>query len=172
MTNPQNLSLVKYVDYQTASNAGMIQVNASTVRIGVDRTPKVSGSRNSVRITSKNNYNSGLIILDLAHMPGSVCGSWPAFWTVGPNWPTDGEIDIIEGVNSNLQNQISLHTNNLFGYCGIDGNNFTGKLTDSNCYIYAPNQPKNTGCSTQATANNTYGDDFNAIGGGVYSTLW
>jgi beta-glucanase (GH16 family) len=53
-----------------------------------------------VRLTSKNSYTHGLVILDLAHMPGGVCGTWPAFWMVGPNWPNSGEIDIIEGVNS------------------------------------------------------------------------
>jgi hypothetical protein len=50
----------------------MIQVNANTVRMSVDTTPKISGNRNSIRITSKNSYNSGLIILDLAQcsIPG------------------------------------------------------------------------------------------------------
>ena len=31
-------------------------------------------------------------------------------WMVGPNWPGNGEIDIIEGVNDNAQNQMTLHT--------------------------------------------------------------
>ena len=22
------------------------------------------------------------------------CGTWPAFWLVGPNWPNGGEIDV------------------------------------------------------------------------------
>lgn len=29
---------------------------------------------------------------------------------VGPNWPSSGEIDIIEGVNDAAQNQMTLHT--------------------------------------------------------------
>jgi hypothetical protein len=31
-------------------------------------------------------------------------------WTLGPNWPSSGEIDIIEGVNSQKANSMALHT--------------------------------------------------------------
>lgn len=31
-------------------------------------------------------------------------------WTLGPNWPYNGEIDIIEGVNDAAYNIMSLHT--------------------------------------------------------------
>jgi beta-glucanase (GH16 family) len=53
----------------------------------------------SVRISSVDKWSSGLIIADFAKMPHG-CGVWPAFWTVGAKWPDDGEIDIIENVNT------------------------------------------------------------------------
>jgi len=84
---------VQYVDQSTASSNGYINVSSSSVYIGTDYTHTASASgRQSVRLTSNKAYDSGLIILDLAHMPGGICGTWPAFWTVGPNWPAGGEI--------------------------------------------------------------------------------
>src|ERR1700761_4239457 len=133
-------------------NGGLISVGNNSVRIAADSTNKAPGGRNSVRLTSKAAYNSGLIILDLAHMPGSDCGAWPAFWTVGPDWPNNGEIDIIEGVNTNTQNQMTLHTASNPG-CSISGNDFTGKVASSNCYFNAAGQAENAGCAVQATAS-------------------
>ena len=84
---------VQYVDQGTASSNGYINATSSSVYIGTDYTNVASSSgRESVRITSNAAYDSGLVILDLAHMPGGICGTWPAFWTVGPNWPDEGEI--------------------------------------------------------------------------------
>lgn len=37
--------------------------------------------------------------MDSVHMP-TGCGTWPAFWSNGPNWPDGGEIDIVEGNSS------------------------------------------------------------------------
>ncbi|KAK6974279.1 hypothetical protein R3P38DRAFT_3239573 [Favolaschia claudopus] len=45
-------------------------------------------------------------ILAMPHGP-SV---WPAYWTVGPNWPNSAEIDIIEGVGDSTTNQMTLYT--------------------------------------------------------------
>jgi hypothetical protein len=33
-----------------------------------------------------------------------------AVWTLGPNWPNNGEIDIMEGVNLLTKNAATLHT--------------------------------------------------------------
>jgi hypothetical protein len=162
---------VKFVDYNTGVSKGMITTSNNTIKIGVDTVASAPGGRNSIRITSKAAYTTGLIILDLAHMPGSICGSWPAFWTVGPNWPANGEIDIIEGVNSNQANQMTLHTP-ASPACSISGSAFSGKTTSPNCYINAGGQAANAGCAIEATQKSTYGDDFNAAGGGIYATEW
>jgi Glycosyl hydrolases family 16 len=139
--------------------------------MGVDHTNVASGSgRSSVRITSKKSYNHGLIILDVAHMPGGICGTWPAFWTVGPNWPNSGEIDIIEGVNSQSTNSMTLHTGSG---CAITNNGeFTGTLATTNCNINAPGQATNAGCQINTPSTASFGTGFNADNGGVYVTEW
>jgi hypothetical protein len=70
---------VDYVDENTAENAGLIYASGNATYVGVDSSNVASGSgRQSVRLTSTASYTHGLFVLDLAHMPGSVCGSWPA----------------------------------------------------------------------------------------------
>ena len=44
-----------------------------------------------MRLESKTLFNGGVFLADVAHMP-TGCGTWPAWWTYGPNWPTNGEI--------------------------------------------------------------------------------
>lgn len=66
---------VKYVDQASAHDKGFIKASASNVHIGTDSSNKTPNGRPSVRITSHKSYDSGLIILDLEHMPGGVCGS-------------------------------------------------------------------------------------------------
>jgi len=97
-------------------------------------------------------------------MPGSVCGTWPAYWTVGGNWPNNGEIDIIEGVNNGHENQATLHTN---GGCTMPGNRAqSGVSVGDNCDVAATG---NAGCGVRLTKPNAYGDGFNSQGGGVYA---
>lgn len=87
---------VQYVDQATAQSLGLINVTSSgSVYIGVDHTSTLSPSdqgRKSVRITSNVAFDHGLLVADIQHMPGSICGVWPAFWTTGNQWPQDGEI--------------------------------------------------------------------------------
>lgn len=105
-------------------------------------------------------------------MPGGICGTWPAFWTIGPDWPANGEIDIIEGVNSQMVNAMTLHT-----AAGCEINNtgkqrFSGSIKTNNCDTKAPGQGANVGCGISTTDTTTYGDGFNNAGGGVYATEW
>lgn len=76
-----------FVDKSTAQSGGLIAAESDgSTYIGVDKTNVASGSgRQSVRLTSTASYTHGLFILDLAHMPGSVCGTWPALYVIYPS---------------------------------------------------------------------------------------
>lgn len=103
-------------------------------------------------------------MLDLDHMPHG-CGTWPAWWTCGPDWPYHGEIDIIEGVHDSTANLQTLHTSSD---CSMpaDGSSFTGSWQSTNCDVW---QTGNAGCSIQGAS---YGAPFNANQGGVYAMEW
>jgi len=126
--------------------------------------PSSSRGRNSVRILSNKAYGDSLTVIDLSHMPEG-CSTWPAFWSLsatGP-WPAGGEIDIIEGVNANVQNLISLHTS---PNCSMpQQRSETGTVTSTNCDT---NVNYNQGCGVQG-ATGSYGAPFNAVGGGWYA---
>ncbi|KAG4437287.1 hypothetical protein IFR05_007225 [Cadophora sp. M221] len=160
---------VSYQSQASAASRGLINTNNGQIYMGVDHTTynPPSPGRASVRVESKKAYNHGLFIADIAHMPGSICGVWPAFWLFGPNWPGSGEIDIIEGVNLAGSNTITLHS---APGCNINtaGSQYGTNLQHSNC-----NQDNgNTGCGATTTTANAYGDSFNRNGGGVYAMQW
>jgi len=156
---------VQYVDKATAQSGGLINVTSSgQIYIGVDNQNKAPSGRQSVRIESKNTIKNNLMILDLAHMPGSICGSWPAFWTYGPNWPNSGEIDIIEGVNQETRNSVTLHTKT--GCTMAAARDMSGTVKSTNCDA---NINGNAGCGVLLSKDNSYGDSFNKQTGGVYA---
>jgi hypothetical protein len=167
---------VNYISESAASAAGIFSTtSSSSIRLGVDSTNIPSASargRDSVRVESTKTYNAGtLIILDATHMPVG-CGTWPAFWLYGPNWPTNGEVDIIEGVNTQGQNSFAAHTNSG---CSISNSpqQFLGELSTPNCDVNAPGQATNAGCGVVSSQGGaSYGAGFNANGGGVYATQW
>lgn len=160
---------VSYQSQSSASSRGLISTPNNQVRLGVDSTtynPPAPG-RASVRLTSNKAYTHGLFIADIAHMPSATCGVWPAFWTFGPNWPGSGEIDIIEGVNTQSTNTVTLHTsancniNNLGSASGTWTN--SADCNSNNAY---------NGCGAGTSNSNNYGNGFNANGGGVYAMQW
>ncbi|QIW95440.1 hypothetical protein AMS68_000958 [Peltaster fructicola] len=163
---------VQYVNQSVAVKNGFVSTtSANTAKIGVDTTndwPRGGPGRPSVRIVSDNTYTHGLFIFDANHMPWG-CGTWPAYWLLGPNWPYTGEIDIIEGVNTLNQDSISLHSS---AGCTIAGSGQTGTLQTTNC---DSNANGNSGCGStlpNSTIPNNYGNSFNQAGGGVYVTEW
>ncbi|KAI0447807.1 glycoside hydrolase family 16 protein [Xylaria telfairii] len=168
-----------FVDYKSKEDAiagNLVSVDEfNRVKLGVDSVNAYSISdkgRPSVRITSNDAFTHGLFIADFAHMPSSTCGTWPAFWAFnneenGSLWPTGGEVDIIEGVNTVQRNLFSAHTT---PGCQAPRAGFTGVQGATDC---SPG-PDNIGCNYAATVSDstTYGDAFNAEGGGVYALEW
>jgi hypothetical protein len=88
---------------------------------------------------------------------------------LGDNWPSNGEIDIIEGVNEQSTNQAALHTS---PGCSIKHSGFSGSVDTSNCYVKASGQSDNAGCAITSNNTQSYGNGFNKAGGGVYATEW
>ncbi|KAJ2956229.1 hypothetical protein NQZ79_g7888 [Umbelopsis isabellina] len=161
---------VQYVDASTASSLGLTKVQNGAVIIKADNTTvATSAGRKSVRITSKKAYTKGLFIFDVNHVPYG-CGTWPAMWTVGPDWPNNGEIDIFEGVNKQGTDSMTLHTKQ--GCTMPSSRNQKGTTVTSNCWVDAPGQSSNQGCGVTNTQATSYGDNLNNAGGGVYVTQW
>lgn len=154
---------VQYLSQSAAQSLGILSTAGNQIYMGVDwTTANTVNGRSSVRTSSNKAYTHGLFIADIAHMPDSICGVWPAFWTFGPNWPASGEIDIIEGVNLNSLDTITLHTSagctaNIAGSLGSTA------LLQSNCNA----NNGNDGCGVSTATN--YGTNFNTAGGGVYA---
>ncbi|KZT63752.1 glycoside hydrolase family 16 protein [Daedalea quercina L-15889] len=163
--------LVTYLDAQSAIDNGLATVdcdNVTTLAVDANQTVATGGNRNSVRISSPETYSSGLFIADFAMMP-TGCGTWPAYWTVGTtaDWPDAGEIDIIEGVNLNTENQITLHSG---ADCTLNSTaNTTGHILGTECTSSAD---ADSGCAYQQDDTTSFGAGFNAAGGGVYAHLW
>ncbi|KAI4519310.1 hypothetical protein K525DRAFT_258590 [Schizophyllum commune Loenen D] len=163
---------VTYVDEDTARKNNLISVNDDgNVIMRVDTTEQVCDGRMSVRIHSQDVFTGGLLILDAVHLP-TGCGSWPAFWTNGPNWPTGGEIDIVEYVHDYTNDQATVHT---APGCNLPTDstkelNITGSIVGgTNC---AAAETGNQGCGVRSPDKHSAGAAFNSIGGGVYTMVW
>jgi len=71
---------VNYVGYEEAMNLGLAAYINDQVFLGADSLSVVNTGtgRNSVRLESKRAFDEGLLIADIARMPGNACGMWPA----------------------------------------------------------------------------------------------
>jgi hypothetical protein len=108
------------------------------------------------------------VIGDFSHIPSNTCGVWPSFWMVGPNWPRDGEIDIMEGVNQMNQNQITIHTKPGCAPSVGPGGQSGAKTGFNDC----GQNNGDIGCGVFNTKNEGWGNGFNQAGGGLYAMLW
>ncbi|KAG0709420.1 glycoside hydrolase family 16 protein [Suillus ampliporus] len=166
------------VAYQSKSNAqskGLAYVddcdNSTVLAVDSTSTVAAGGQRDSVRITSQKSYNGGLFVIDASNMPVG-CSTWPSFWTVGPNWPLAGEIDIIEGVNNQDTNQMTLHSGTS-EMCTLEKSSgtdkFVGQVLGTSCYS---TETADAGCAIADTDTSSFGYGFNNAEGGVFALLW
>ncbi|PVG01939.1 hypothetical protein CPB86DRAFT_870641 [Serendipita vermifera] len=158
------------VNFQNAENAWnqkLIEIQDGKAVMRVDSTNDNVGYRNSVRIHDKYRFNvNSILIMDAGHMP-TGCATWPAFWANGDNWPTGGEIDIVEGVHNADHNQATLHTKNG---CNAVSNVALGHLLNGVCDV---EDGDNSGCGYMTNpGENDYGTGFNGARGGVYVVQW
>ncbi|KAF1972625.1 hypothetical protein BU23DRAFT_466909 [Bimuria novae-zelandiae CBS 107.79] len=142
--------------------------NSSTAILRVDTSDKnATTGRRSVRITSRKTYDAGLFIFDIVHSPYG-CGTWPALWLSDPNnWPNHGEIDVVEAVNvGDTGNHMTLHTTDD---CKIGKHRRRKQTGTAETYDCHNATNFNSGCGVTGPPA-SYGEAFNANGGGVYAT--
>jgi len=166
-----------YGYYDNLTNGDAIWVNESVAT--TDRLAYVDGNgkailkvdnstnvpynekRNTVRITTQDSFPVGSVfLLDASHVPYG-CSVWPAFWTMGDQWPLGGEIDIVEIVNLMNHNQMALHA--LTGCSKASDSQQTGTNGSGNC-------TDGTGCTVLETNTNSAGAAFANAQGGVWAT--
>ncbi|CAE7231292.1 unnamed protein product, partial [Symbiodinium pilosum] len=150
---------VVYVPESTAMDLGLYSVQDDVVYL--KSLVGQNGPAKSIRLQSRKVYQAGhVFLIDIQHMPTGQ-GTWPAWWSFGPDWPNNGEIDTIETVNIENVVQSTLHTSDgcyMYGVDGISTPNCVSGQGQSGCGV---NGPDNSG-----------GPGFNANGGGVFATQW
>eukprot|EP00750_Incisomonas_marina_P017962 INCI2662.1.p1 GENE.INCI2662.1~~INCI2662.1.p1 ORF type:complete len:271 (+),score=38.31 INCI2662.1:183-995(+) len=172
---------VDFVDASDAQASGLLELDFNgqgQILMSADRQNDTSSGRRSIRVQSNPTFTGGISVIDLEHMP-SGCGTWPAFWSVGPSWPSAGEIDIIEGVNRQVADQTTLHTSEGCDQSGVDPASFTGswgKAKDgsngTDCWVNSPSEWTNAGCGISDDDQTSYGVPFNDHNGGIVATVW
>jgi len=158
---------VTYVDRATAirENLTYASLDSFVLKTDAKAVLKPDGpGRNSVRIISKKAYTTHIAVFDVRHMPQG-CATWPAIWeTKGLNWPTGGEVDILEGVNDQGPNQSTLHTTTGCTMPEIREQTGTSRQLDCDWRTNF-----NAGCGVgYPTSPASYGPAFNANQGGWY----
>ncbi|GAA5924509.1 hypothetical protein JCM1841_004606 [Sporobolomyces salmonicolor] len=172
----ENDGIAEYVGSSTAWSSDLVSVSQNgTVKLGVSTAQNSGSTRQAIKLTSKQTYQDGLYVWDVQKMP-QVCGSWPAIWSSGADWPNQGEIDVVEYVSRQSMNSFSVHTALIdpsssprAGSNGYTGVKMLATTQGLDCDADATSSQ---GCGFRTTRNDTAGPGANANGGGVYALEW
>ncbi|KAH9890348.1 concanavalin A-like lectin/glucanase domain-containing protein [Cubamyces lactineus] len=138
----------------------------AVMRVDNTSTLKFNQNRNSIRISTKDQYTVGSVwVADLRHVPYG-CSVWGAFWSSAPTWPLGGEIDTFEAVNQDYYSHMGLHTNPGCTHSSSAVQSST-LINSTDCSVQANG---NQGCIVSNPTHASYGADFANSGGGVYVT--
>jgi hypothetical protein len=105
---------VRYVGREEATNGSLTQAFDSHAIIKPGHIEQDANGKNShrqsVRLSTSKSWTYFLVAMRYQSTPFG-CGVWPAFWSNGAsgNWPTDGELDILEYWN-HAKSEVSFHT--------------------------------------------------------------
>ncbi|KAI1344770.1 concanavalin A-like lectin/glucanase domain-containing protein [Xylariaceae sp. FL0016] len=159
---------VQYQSSYDAFQAGLVEYKGDEMYIGVDYSGELTGGagRKAVRLESQSTWNEGLFIADFTHLPKPTCGTWPAFWFLGPDWPNNGEVDIYENWNDLEFNRHTAHvaSPSKIGECTISSDGMTSEVDSANCYDFSEGQYDYQGCSASS-----HTDTFGSASGGVFA---
>lgn len=162
-----------------------------TLRYGSDgsssQTVRLPSERGARPASGPLKYSTCLLYARLLTYSQQV---WPAFWTKGPNWPENGEIDILEGVNGQIVNQYALHTSDGClhttppNQLGVSAGNVNSDDSGSGSgnvgsggsagsgdggAVDALDCSSSAGCTVAETKPASFGADFAQAGGGVFA---
>ncbi|KAI9455818.1 glycoside hydrolase family 16 protein [Boletus coccyginus] len=159
-----NWGRVNYVDLTTAQSKGLVTLRADSTTILNSTGP----GRDSFDLMSRNQYTTHVamhvlspVFFDIVHMPEG-CGTWPAVCTLPAHFL--GEIDIVEGVNNQSPDTITLHTS---ANCTMPPlRAMSGTSQGNNCDV---SETENTSCGVTVNSPNSFGPSFNSAGGGWYA---
>lgn len=133
-----NLELACYNPANASVSGGLLKLNITTNTNPLCTTKSgAMAAYASGMVQSNSHFNTTYGYFEAKMwVPAGVDHNsvWPAFWTDGQSWPTDGEIDIIEAYGTDASSSYHYH------YSGGDpGGNSTVAGSTTGWHIYAAN---------------------------------
>lgn len=111
-------------------------VSDGTLKINAKKEFYQNSSYTSARIITKDKYEFHYGYVEARLKLPSISGIWPAFWMLGANidevnWPTCGEIDIMEAINTENKVYSTIHWQSNDGQAFYPGTNESYYIVDN-----------------------------------------